>query len=71
MNRPYSLKSLCPKFILNYRVFRTIEVRLIVVLRFTVMSLCRHLSILLLLDFSLTVKAAPHECVIWNNQPKA
>ena len=24
-----------------------------------------------LLDFSLTVKAAPHECVIWPSQPKA
>ena len=22
-----------------------------------------------LLDFSLTVKAAPHECVIWTSQP--
>ena len=28
-----------------------------------------HLPILVLLDFSLTVKAAPHECVIRTSQP--
>ena len=31
----------------------------------------KTLIVLLLLDFSLTVKAAPHECVIRTSQPQA
>ena len=32
---------------------------------------CNFLELILLLDFSLTVKAAPHECVIRTSQPQA
>ena len=35
------------------------------------MDIMRQFTCIVLLDFSLPVKAAPHECVIRTSQPKA